>query len=44
MAMHLEIEIDDLDEAVAHAVNCGAEPADCQPQRGVRVMLDPASR
>jgi len=42
MAMHLEIEVDDLDEAVAHAVGCGAEQADFQPQAGVRVMLDPA--
>lgn len=42
MSMHLEIEVDDLDEAVAHAVGVGAELADFQPQAAVRVMLDPA--
>ena len=42
MSMHLEIEVDDLDEAVAHAVAVGAEVAAFQPQRTVRVMLDPA--
>ncbi len=42
MSMHLEIEVDDLDEAVAHAVASGAELADFQPQPDVRVMLDPA--
>jgi predicted enzyme related to lactoylglutathione lyase len=42
MSMHLEIEVDDLDEAVAHAVSVGAELADFQPQDTVRVMLDPA--
>lgn len=42
MAMHLEIEVDDLEEAVAHAVEAGAEVAAFQPQEAVRVMLDPA--
>ncbi len=42
MSMHLEIEVDDLDEAVAHAVSVGAEVAAFQPQSNVRVMLDPA--
>ena len=42
MSMHLEIEVDDLDEAVAHAVSVGAEVAAYQPQSTVRVMLDPA--
>ena len=42
MSMHLEIEVDDLDEAVAHAVSAGATVADFQPQSTVRVMLDPA--
>jgi len=42
MSMHLEIEVDDLDEAVAHALSAGAEIADSQPQATVRVMLDPA--
>ncbi|WP_127504094.1 VOC family protein [Actinoplanes solisilvae] len=42
MSMHLEIEVDDLDEAVAHAVGVGATIADFQPQPTVRVLLDPA--
>jgi predicted enzyme related to lactoylglutathione lyase len=42
MSMHLEIEVDDLEEAVAHAVGAGAEVAAYQPQSTVRVMLDPA--
>jgi hypothetical protein len=42
MSMHLDLEVDDLDEAVAHAVAVGAEEAAFQPQETVRVMLDPA--
>jgi predicted enzyme related to lactoylglutathione lyase len=42
MSMHLEIEVDDLDEAVTYALGVGAELADYQPQDGTRVMLDPA--
>jgi catechol 2,3-dioxygenase-like lactoylglutathione lyase family enzyme len=42
MSMHLDIEVDDLEDAVAHAVACGAELAGFQPQEPVRVMLDPA--
>jgi predicted enzyme related to lactoylglutathione lyase len=42
MSMHLDIEVDDLDQAVAHAVEAGAELASYQPQEKVRVMLDPA--
>jgi hypothetical protein len=42
MSMHLDIEVDDLDQAVAHAVGAGAELAAYQPQENVRVMLDPA--
>ena len=42
MSMHLDIEVDDLGEAVAHAVSVGAELAAYQPQETVRVMLDPA--
>lgn len=41
MSMHLEIQVDDLDEAVAHAVSVGAEVAAHQPQTTVRVLLDP---
>ena len=42
MSMHLDIEVDDLEEAVAHAVSVGAELASYQPQQSVRVLLDPA--
>jgi catechol 2,3-dioxygenase-like lactoylglutathione lyase family enzyme len=42
MMMHLDLEVDDLDEAVAHAVEAGAELVAFQPQDDVRVMLDPA--
>jgi catechol 2,3-dioxygenase-like lactoylglutathione lyase family enzyme len=42
MSLHLDIEVDDLEQAVAHAVEVGAEQAAYQPQRNVRVMLDPA--
>jgi catechol 2,3-dioxygenase-like lactoylglutathione lyase family enzyme len=42
MQIHLDIEVDDLDEAGAHAVAAGARLADFQPQRYVRVHLDPA--
>lgn len=42
MMMHLDLEVDDLDQAVAHAVDVGAELASFQPQADVRVMLDPA--
>jgi len=42
MMIHLDIEADDLDDAVAWAIEAGATLADHQPQEGVRVMLDPA--
>lgn len=42
MMMHLEIQVDDLDSAVAHAIACGATVAEFQPQEDVRVCLDPA--
>jgi len=38
---HLDIEVDDLAAAGAHAVGLGAVLADFQPQEGVRVYLDP---
>ena len=41
MMLHLDLEVDDLDEAVAHALSVGAEEAAFQPQDDVRVMLDP---
>ena len=42
MQVHLDIEVDDLEAAVAVAVAAGARPADFQPQQDVRVLLDPA--
>jgi catechol 2,3-dioxygenase-like lactoylglutathione lyase family enzyme len=42
MMMHLDIEVDDLDAAGAHAVAAGATLAEYQPQKDVRVHLDPA--
>lgn len=42
MMLHLDIEVDDLPTAVAHATALGATPADVQPQERVRVLLDPA--
>ena len=42
MMVHLDIEVDDLDVAGAHAVAAGATLADYQPQDDVRVHLDPA--
>ena len=38
---HLDIWVEDLDEAVVWAVDAGATLADYQPQEDVRVMLDP---
>lgn len=42
MMLHLDIEVDSLREAVAHAEACGATVAGFQPQDDVRVLLDPA--
>jgi hypothetical protein len=42
MMMHLDIEVDDLPTAVAHAIELGATLPDHQPQESVRVLLDPA--
>lgn len=41
MMTHLDIEVDDLDAAGAHAVDAGAVLAAYQPQDRVRVYLDP---
>lgn len=41
MQLHLDLEVDDLDQAVAHAKEAGAELPEFQPQERVRVMLDP---
>jgi hypothetical protein len=42
MMVHLDIRVDDLQRAGAHALSCGATLADFQPQDDVRVYLDPA--
>ncbi|MDT9592023.1 VOC family protein [Nocardioides zeae] len=42
MQSHLDVEVDDLDVAVADAVALGARLAVFQPQETVRVLLDPA--
>ncbi len=41
MQVHLDVEVDDLRDAVAWAQRCGARVADHQPQEHVRVCLDP---
>jgi catechol 2,3-dioxygenase-like lactoylglutathione lyase family enzyme len=40
--MHLDVEVHDLDAAIADAVSLGAQIAEYQPQENVRVLLDPA--
>jgi catechol-2,3-dioxygenase len=42
MMMHLDIEVEDLEDAGAHAVSVGAVLAEHQPQSDVRVYYDPA--
>ena len=42
MSLHLDIRVDDLEKACAHAEKAGATLADFQPQDDVRVYLDPA--
>ncbi|MCZ2822839.1 MULTISPECIES: VOC family protein [unclassified Modestobacter] len=42
MQAHLDIAVDDLDDAVQFAQSLGATVADFQPQADVRVLLDPA--
>jgi predicted enzyme related to lactoylglutathione lyase len=42
MMLHLDIEVEDLDTAGAHAVASGAILAEHQPQDDVRVYFDPA--
>jgi hypothetical protein len=42
MMLHLDFEVVDLEAAVDHALELGAEEASYQPQDNVRVMLDPA--
>jgi predicted enzyme related to lactoylglutathione lyase len=40
--MHLDFQVDDLDSAVAEAIELGATIAQHQPQQNVRVLFDPA--
>ncbi|MGW5238806.1 VOC family protein [Monashia sp. NPDC004114] len=42
MMIHLDIQVDDLDDATAYAVSVGAQVAEFQPQHDVRVCYDPA--
>jgi catechol-2,3-dioxygenase len=42
MMMHIDVAVDDLTAAVAHAVGLGASVAEFQPQDDVRVLFDPA--
>ena len=42
MMLHLDVEVDELDAAVADAIALGASVAEYQPQENVRVLLDPA--
>ena len=40
MMMHLDFEVSDLEAAVVHALELGAQEAAHQPQTNVRVLLD----
>jgi catechol-2,3-dioxygenase len=42
MSVHLDIQVENLEEASAHAEKAGAKLAEYQPQDHVRVYLDPA--
>ena len=42
MQLHLDIEVDDLEAAVADVLAAGGRLAEHQPQDDVRVCLDPA--
>jgi catechol 2,3-dioxygenase-like lactoylglutathione lyase family enzyme len=41
MSVHLDIRVEDLDQAAAHAEKAGATRAEFQPQDDVLVYLDP---
>jgi catechol-2,3-dioxygenase len=41
MMLHLDVAVDELDDAVGDAVRLGATVAPYQPQDDVRVLLDP---
>ena len=40
--MHLDVQVADLDAAIAEAVALGARAAEFQPHDNVRILLDPA--
>lgn len=40
--IHLDMRVEDLDEAVAHAISFGARLANYQGKDDLRVMLDPS--
>jgi len=40
--MHLEVQVNDLQGALTHALAVGARLAEYQPQHDVRVCFDPA--
>jgi len=40
--VHIDFAVDDMEEAIRHAVNCGAKTADKQYSNNWTVMLDPA--
>lgn len=42
MQVHLEVQVDDLQEGLRHALRCGARMAAYQRQTSVRVCIDPA--
>ena len=42
MMVHLDMEVDDLEVAGAHAIAQGATKAEFQPQDDVQVYIDPA--
>jgi catechol 2,3-dioxygenase-like lactoylglutathione lyase family enzyme len=44
ITQHLDIQVEDLDAAVAWAVEAGATLADVQPQEDVRVLFDPSGQ
>ncbi|WP_282945594.1 VOC family protein [Cellulomonas endometrii] len=41
MMLHLDVEVEQLEEAVADAVRLGARLAEHQPQASLRVLVDP---
>ena len=41
-SQHLDLHVENLTAATDWAIECGAQPAEVQPQEDVRVLLDPA--